>query len=90
MTYHAGIGPRLETLVGAIQFPTAPHVRCDGCGKLELGETKKGKMASWLRKGIAPRGWLLLRHENELVLFRRDYCKSCRVAVKLSGDGGKL
>lgn len=86
MTYFAGMGSRVGALVGAlvgaIQLPTAPHIRCDGCGMLKLGETKRGHMTAWLRNNTAPPGWLLLRHENELVLYRRDYCQSCRSVVK--------
>ena len=84
MTYFSAMGPRLAAELGAVQVPTGPHVRCDGCSAVYPGETKAGRMASWLRKDIAPPGWLRLRHEHDLVLYRRDYCKSCRSAVRVT------
>jgi hypothetical protein len=78
VTYYAGMGPRLVGGAGI-----APHVVCDKCRAHVFGETKSGRPTAWLRKGTAPRGWLLVRIEasDATSLFRRDYCKACRSAV---------
>lgn len=71
MTYHAGIGPRLAGGNG-----TAPHVTCDGCAAIAVGETKEGLPKAWLRKNTAPPGWKLVRTEEPF--SRKDWCKACK------------
>ena len=78
MTYHAGFsfGPN----------PHAPYVRCDECGTTLIAETRSGGPPTWLLNRKAPKGWLLIRREQEDgSVFRRDYCPRCRVAIEMRG-----
>lgn len=72
MSYRAGIGPRLATMIGADY--TDPHVRCDGCGMVKSAYTKRGDMAAWLRNRKAPPGWRMEVMDDK----RLDYCPECK------------
>jgi hypothetical protein len=80
MTYRCGIGPGLPFEQGP------PHVRCDTCGLRISAETKSGGPTQWLLKRKAPKGWMMIRRENEDgSVFRRDYCPSCRASAESEG-----
>jgi hypothetical protein len=77
MSYRCGIGPGMEKL--GLE-PGPPRVTCDGCGKQLPAVTKTGGPPMWLLNGKAPKGWLLIRHEEPKTgaILREDYCPACR------------
>lgn len=79
MTYRAGVSPGLSAFGFA---PCEPHIYCDepGCGVTEVATTRYGLPKSWLRERRAPKGWQLIRREDEEtgVLHRLDYCPKHR------------
>lgn len=81
MTYHAGIGIGLATLVGMPERPRDPHVTCDGCGEVRDGMKPSGEPYAWLVNRKAPPGWRLDRRETiDGILVRFDYCAACKGA----------
>lgn len=81
MTYRCGIGLGMAAL--GIE-PGPPHVRCDTCGLRISAETKAGGPTQWLLKRKAPKGWLMIR-PNDDATQRRDYCPRCRTAAEAPG-----
>lgn len=77
MTYHAGIGLGLASLVGRPEAPLDPHVRCDapGCAAIAVGVDRTGFPRAWIRNGKAPPKWRMDRNMSvDGVLLRYDYC----------------
>lgn len=71
MSYRAGVGEGLRALGFT---PGPPHVRCDGCGAVQLATRRDGLPYVWLMRGKGPPKWLLV----EAGETRRDYCPGCR------------
>lgn len=69
MTYRCGIGPGLPGLA-----PCEPHVICDSCGVRLVARVTRGGAPAWLRNGLPPPGWRLVRGAGA----RWDYCPACK------------
>ena len=78
MTYRCGLGRGIAKLTGLEEGP--PHIFCDDCGLKLEARTRSGGAPMWLLNQKAPRGWLLIRHEDPTtgVILREDYCPMCR------------
>lgn len=68
----------MKALTGLEEGP--PHIFCDDCGLKLEARTKAGDAPMWLLNNKAPKGWLLVRHEDPEsgVVLREDYCPRCR------------
>lgn len=69
MSYRCGIGPGIPGME-----PGPPFIRCDKCGIRLVVEYRMGPPV-WLLDGKVPRGWKMVRGEDDI---RWDYCPKCK------------
>lgn len=70
MTYQCGMN-----------FPGArrdPAIVCDGCGLRRSVTTRSGLPAKWFLDLKPAPGWAMVRREDAIGLYRRDWCPRCK------------
>lgn len=76
MTYRAGISERVANELNL--EPCEPHVKCDACGAVASGITKRGDYSAWMRNGKHPPGWFRRQIASGEIV---DFCKACTVKI---------